>query len=80
MNGRYLGEYVDIDEVEKVALGALNLFLQTVHPLVLHIQHILSCTDVRRANNKKLCPIWQFPQTQQWSKCEMENLPSAIMS
>ena len=51
LNDWYLGEYVDINEVEKVPLGALNLFLQAVHPLVLHVQHIFSWKEVKTTKN-----------------------------
>ena len=41
----FLREDVNIDEVEEVALGALDLFLEAVHDLVLDVEHVLPEVD-----------------------------------
>ena len=46
-----LGEDMHIDEVEKVPLGTLYFFLQAVHSLVLHIQHVFALNNrIERRN------------------------------
>ena len=63
-----LGEDMHIDEVEEVPLGTLYFFLQAVHPLVLHIQHILSWTG---GPTIKIGAHLEIPSNTKWSKCEM---------
>ena len=62
-----LGEDMNIDEVKKVPLGTLYFFLQAVHSLVLHIQHVFALNN--RIERRKDVYRWR------WG-----NRPSAIMS
>ena len=76
---------MNINEVEKVALGALNLFLQAVHPLVLHIQHIFSWKDVKATKNRLFPKTLNKPgklptNITEPGNSKIENSPSAIMS